>query len=376
MGFSLERIAGRLVVQRSTDRFSRTFLSRSFPKHANRRVLIYYHRHEISWAQVYPFLFYASCFANRYGAYFRYLPIETLLSDSHEPPNADIVLVQPWFTVSPTALKEALERLAKALPKAEVSFLDSYAHNDLRLGKTINPFIRHYFKKSLFRDPQLYTKPFRGDTNLTDYYSALYDIDAPEVDWRVPPDMLDKLRLMPHFLTASRFMTHLSRRDIPQLAQRNLDVFTRLGSRGSPWYAAMRQHANAAIDRIGGITISQHGHLGIRPYMKELRQARLCFSPFGYGELCWRDIEAMVEGSVLIKPNMDHLRTDPDLFISGETYLPVRWDFSDLEEVVKTALEKEDVCARIAQNAYNRMADYVREGRFVRDMKFFFDPEA
>ena len=62
-------------------------------------------------------------------------------------------------------------------------------------------------------------------------------------------------------------------------------------------------------------------------FLEEMRQSKLCWSPFGYGELCWRDIEAYMTGAVLIKPDVSHLGSLPDLYRPHETYLPVRWDF-------------------------------------------------
>ena len=53
-------------------------------------------------------------------------------------------------------------------------------------------------------------------------------------------------------------------------------------------------------------------------------------------------------GAVLVKPDMSHLETLPDLYRPGETYLPVRWDFSDLGDVVGSALADADLRRRLA----------------------------
>ncbi len=69
---------------------------------------------------------------------------------------------------------------------------------------------------------------------------------------------------------------------------------------------------------------------------------------------------------------MGHLETLPDLYEAGVTYLPVRWDFSDLEEVVRGALADEERCRAIATEAWTRTSAYLRSGRFVGDMGFLF----
>jgi len=76
-----------------------------------------------------------------------------------------------------------------------------------------------------------------------------------------------------------------------------------------------------------------------RAYWRELKQARVGISPFGWGEICYRDFEIMISGCLLIKPDMKHLETYPNVFIEKETYLPVRWDMADLELQLNTVIE-------------------------------------
>lgn len=75
------------------------------------------------------------------------------------------------------------------------------------------------------------------------------------------------------------------------------------------------------------------GFTDLGTYNRELRSATGVLSPFGYGEECLRDFEAVVHGAVLIKPSMDHVETWPDIYRPWRTYFPCRWDASDLSEV-------------------------------------------
>lgn len=347
---------------------ARTWLARAFGRHARSRVLIYAEPGAISLSQVEPFLYYGASFRERFGAQFRCRPVADFLQGKPGP-EADIVLVQPWFTVSGDIIARGFEILRARLPQARFVFLDSYAHNDLRLGRFVDPYVDLYFKKSIFRRPQYYMLPRRGDTNLTAYYGDLYGLEMGDpVDWKVPESALPKLRLSPNFFTHARFMRAFQSTGLPPLDGRTIDVQSRLGDKGAPWYAAMRKDAQKKLEAIRGLALSPPGKLDIRAFMDELANARLCFSPFGYGELCWRDIEAFQTGAVLIKPDMSHLVTLPDLYVPGVTYLPVRWDFSDLEEVVRGILRDAPRRHAIAHEAWTRVAHYIREGRFVDDM--------
>ena len=349
------------------------WLGRPFGSKVRSRVLIYAEPGAIARSQVEPYFHYAESFHARFGAQFRCLPVADFVDGRPGPP-ADIVLVQPWFTASGEMIAQGFERLRARMPEARLIFLDSYAHNDLRLGRFVDPHVDLYFKKSIFRDLQDYMRPRRGDTNLTEYYRQLYGLDMPALrHWDVPESILKKLRLAPNFFTHRRFMRAFQGSSMPSRNGRAIDVQSRLGSTGAPWYAAMRKDAQKKLESIRGLTLSPPGKLGLGAFMAELANARLCFSPFGYGELCWRDIEAFQTGAVLIKPDMSHLSTLPDLYEPGVTYLPVRWDFSDLEEVVRGALADEPRMSAIAREAWTRVHRYILEARFVQDMAEIWD---
>lgn len=370
-GTGVDGTLARHVFRRGVGPAVQRYLGRPFPRGAKTRLLIYYNPAAISFAQVYPFLAHAAGLRRRFGAAVRCLPVEHFLEG--RPRDADIVLAGPWFTEPPERLTTAFERLRKRQPELRIGFLDSYAANDLRLGSVVAPHVEWYLKKSLFRDRGLYRTPFRGDTNLTQYYGDLYGMAAHPVDWQVPETLMPKLRLSPNFLTAPQFLHGFPPEGRPPQAGRRLDMQTRLGRRGTPWYQAMRDHSLKAVAALEGVAVSPPDRISYESYMAEMREARLCFSPFGYGELCWRDIEAFQAGAVLIKPDMSHLETLPDLYEPGVTYLPVRWDFADLEEVVRRALSDDALRARIARTAYDRCADYLNGDRFVEDVAFLFD---
>lgn len=350
---------------------ARLYLQRKFPRNAQYRIAIYYESDPISLTQTYPFLHYAEAFQARLGASVRCYPVQSLLSGAGaRQDGADVILLQFWFNTPEPQIRRALDSLRAAHPGTPIAFVDAFAPNDLRLGRILDDHIDFYLKKSLFHDRELYFQTFQGDTILAGYYSDLYGIAPEPVDWQVPRSLLPKLRLSPNFLTAPRFLTAFPYPRPVAWAERRLDVQTRLALQGSPWYQAMRQDAWRRVQAIPGLAVSSSERISLNRYMEEMRQSRLCFSPFGYGALCWRDVEAIVAGAVLIKPDMSHLDTLPGLYEAGVTYLPVRWDFADLEEVVTEALRNPERSQAIAAEAYRRAEDYALSGRFVDDMAF------
>lgn len=197
-----------------------------------------------------------------------------------------------------------------------------------------------------------------GHTNLMDYYSRLLYVEtdpASQADvqstWTNPTTILLKLRLTPAFC-ASTLLYRLLAGERRRAPVRDIDVHARIQTKGTGWYGSMRKHASNAISAVPGITSATNGMVKKSQFIAELSRSRLCFSPFGYGELCWRDFEAYAVGAVLLKPDMSHLDVMGDVFRPWETYIPVKWDLSDLDAVIKEALSDTARLEAIADNAY------------------------
>jgi len=98
-------------------------------------------------------------------------------------------------------------------------------------------------------------------------------------------------------------------------------------------------HRRAAVRRMEKLERKIKTHISTSKikqpeYQKSLLTAKIVVSPWGFGEVCWRDFEAVMSGCVLIKPCMDFVETWPDIFVPGQTYFPCKPDFSDLKVVV------------------------------------------
>jgi hypothetical protein len=77
----------------------------------------------------------------------------------------------------------------------------------------------------------------------------------------------------------------------------------------------------------------------------------MSLSPFGMGEVCFRDFEIIQFGSIMIKPNMEKVITYPNIYIPYETYVPCNADWSNLNEQIQYVLDNYNECKDIAENA-------------------------
>jgi len=90
--------------------------------------------------------------------------------------------------------------------------------------------------------------------------------------------------------------------------------------------------------------------LPFEEYIRVLYDSKLSLSPFGMGEVCFRDFECMQWGTVIVKPNMNMVRTKPNIYIEDETYISVKHNWSDLKEKTKKVLGNFNNYSYIANN--------------------------
>jgi hypothetical protein len=77
-------------------------------------------------------------------------------------------------------------------------------------------------------------------------------------------------------------------------------------------------------------------------------------------------------GAVLLKPDMGHVQTDPDIFVPWETYVPVAWDLSDFEATVRRVVGDEGLRSRIARQAFDLLHGWLKSDQFARSMSPLF----
>tara|TARA_R110000796_G_scaffold238473_1_gene358846 strand:+ start:80 stop:586 length:507 start_codon:yes stop_codon:yes gene_type:complete len=94
-----------------------------------------------------------------------------------------------------------------------------------------------------------------------------------------------------------------------------------------------------------GVRISQD------EYYQNMYNSKIIMAPLGYGEMAPRDLESAMFGSVLMKPDMSHISSEPFIYEDDETYIAVNYDWSNLEEKIDYVLsDYNNVRKRLVQN--------------------------
>lgn len=109
-----------------------------------------------------------------------------------------------------------------------------------------------------------------------------------------------------------------------------------------PGAEALDAHRAALIERLKAL-----GHDGaavkvsLTEYAKSLLSAKVAVSPWGCGEACFRDYEAILAGCVVVKPRCPWVIGDPDIFNPLlDTVVFCEPDWSDLDKAIATAVER------------------------------------
>lgn len=358
----------KLLNRRYADRLRRQAMSRTFAPEATSRLLLVTQRERLPQSQIYPFHHYAADLRRLYGTDLCEADLGDFLAGRPVAAmGATAVAFQTPYDVSDGDLDRLFARIRQDHPGARVACLDWFAPTDLRNAARLDHRIDLYIKKHVLRDRGIYGRPTLGDTNLTDHYARRFGLPDPETTFDVPPGFLQKIVIGPSFVTAPTIL-HALLGKRPPAGGRDCDLHARFELGGTPWYRAMRAEADAAVAALKGVSVVRGTGVHQARFLSEMRHSKVCLSPFGYGEVCWRDYEAVLTGAVLLKPDMSHVETDPDIFVPWETYAPLAWDFSDFADVLHRLLADEALRLRITTQAHETLRRWLASDAFARRM--------
>jgi hypothetical protein len=313
----------------------------------------------------------------RAGVQFRRVDLPTLITVERaiETSSEDAVLVMIRWNERPANVTAMFRRLADRPRRPKIVFLDHYAQTSTPFLDAL-PYVDVYAKRQILADRSIYARDLLGGFVFTDFFSRSrgFDLEGWHFGSRIPEGHAHKLihawnlGVYPRYRRMLRYT-----RPIPW-ALRSIDVHARLAigkhSQGRwEWYSEYRTLARRAAETLAPRRrITDQDQIRRTAYFLELGRSKIAFSPFGWGEVCIRDFEAASLGALLVKPSMEHVVTSPNIYRAHETYVPVKWDLSDLGEVCDRYLDRPKEAARIAANARHALATYFDRGGFVRDV--------
>lgn len=260
-----------------------------------------------------------------------------------------------------------------------IVYLDTSDSSAL-LHPEILPFVDGYLKGQILKDKSRYLKPHYGRRLFTEYVNERFDVSDNEpifstsvqnsgdlkkiavlwnsafYDWSKKGRVLDKLvsitgcKAFIRMPKSSPLKRKKKKRKISYRMQLEYERNTINWQRTEPLKLLMNE-----VETCGLI---ESGRIGFWQYRKELSTSQLVISPFGWGELNYRDFETFQSGSALVKPSMHHLETWPNLYKPGETYVNYDWDLKNFIPIIRKYLDDKEDRERIAMQGQACYANY------------------
>ena len=276
-----------------------------------------------------------------------------MLIPSHRLSRFDLIGLKLSFRTPLAEAERLVQCLRNKLTNTSTKLVYFDGDDDINIQwPGILSMVDLYVKKHTFSDNNAYLSRYVGKSNLTDYIARNYGTSFSEdiipasggvkfedlrkicLGWNIALD--DKISDLIENITRMATLAN------DAAAEKVFDISCRVVSPNT-WMYPLRQEA---IKRIEGLSkqfrvIAPRERVPQDQYYQEMQRSRICVSPFGYGEICWRDFEAVACGCLLVKPDMGHVRTAPNIFLPEVTYAPVKWNYSDLEEKCAFYLQNE-----------------------------------
>ena len=278
----------------------------------------------------------------------------------------------------------------------------------------VMPFIDLYLKKQIFVDKKNYQKKLYGGRIFTDYYHKKYSINDEKIfnqyfplkkkyfsklqlSWNVGIgnilETFDEIKVLFRKLFPLNFHTLPNPNFQDPSKKKIIDFFFR----GSLNYErkTINFHRELLIKKLktvqkrlklNGVSrndffnednlnnktfLKANGRLSLKEYNYLMSIAKFGLSPFGWGEIGARDFEIFVNGSLLIKPDMSHLETYPVFYKPMKTYVPIRWDFDDLEYRMSDLINNKKKIEEISLNGQENYRDIISSDGMENFCKWF-----
>lgn len=239
----------------------------------------------------------------------------------------------------------------------------------------ILPLVDKYIKSQILKDRNAYLKPMYGRRVYTDFYHRHNGISDDEPD--LIPQVQDSQLLQRLVLGWNSGLANYTRYGPTLMSLYEHSRFPLLLRHSGPSGHIKAPRPHALSCRMGisyrRNTVSyqrkqllEHlpqfvssAKLKRGAYFAELRKSRATLSPFGLGEITLKDFEVFLAGSLLLKPDMTHIETWPNLYIDGRTIMSFAWNLKDIDLLIQSIEDNPIKASEIAARGQELYLRYV-----------------
>lgn len=240
------------------------------------------------------------------------------------------------------------------------------------------PYVKKYVKKQFYKDKSLYKKNFFRNRYYSDYYQRNFNLEnySSQKFETLKDEYFNKLVLgwnigVGNFFDTFNYgkLTKLTSilRAINNSNPKNLFKYT-LGyydghkrENNIFFRSNLRKNENKISihyqrQKVSEILTKKYGEinskrLNHKDFLLSLKNSKISVGAFGWGEICYREFEAIKMGTAVLFPNMDNIETWPNIYQDGKTYLSYDYDMNNLLEKVEELLSNDELRNSLVKNS-------------------------
>lgn len=202
------------------------------------------------------------------------------------------------------------------------------------------PNVIGVIKNTIFRDKQLNNEMqcegrYHGHL-ISKSSNNSFNVKCRKHPNQLSNEIMDKVEIGYSFGSYSQMTGHINTR-VDFTSLRPIDLqFAGCTSYGKKTINHHRKLAVLRSSNLKGVNtdVSLRWKYRKGAYRGTLLKSKSVLSPWGLGEACYRDFEALYLGSILLKPDTSFVECWPDIYINNKTYIPCKIDFSDLQQKI------------------------------------------
>lgn len=241
------------------------------------------------------------------------------------------------------------------------------------------PLVKKYIKKQFYKDKKNYLKKLEGGRIYTDHYIKKYNLkDYNDYDQEfLDNSYLSKLTLgwnlgvafffdyvnfskIDYFLELIKFnyLNQLNyKMKLPYYENWNdddkkYDVFSLMNTnfqRTSVGYQRIK--LKEILENMKNKNKITEGRFNKKRYYEFLRNSKVSIGAYGWGEVCYREFEAINCGTAFMTADMSNIETWPNIYQEGETYLSYGFDFEKLNYNLDTLINDINLRKKLVNNS-------------------------
>ncbi len=222
------------------------------------------------------------------------------------------------------------------------------------------PYVKKYIKKSYYKNKNLYSIKMSGGRYYTDFYINKYQLkDTNEYQIKLLDKRYESKLILGWNIGVAFFFNYLENSSFDYYKEllnckfskkklfskklnfqnnwnnddKKTDVFCLMNKKFSRASVGFQRNLlQNKLSKLKNITITNNIRLNKRKYYKTLINSKVSTGAYGWGEVCYREFEAIRCGTAFMFPNMSNIDTWPNIYLDGVTYISYDLDFNNFEE--------------------------------------------